>query len=69
MSKQQTIKFTIKQDGTVIEEVIGSESDQCLKLTESIEKRLGEIEARELKSEFYENKQEAVTLQYNQNQD
>ena len=38
MPKQQTIKFKIRQDGTVTEEVMGAASNQCLDLTESIEK-------------------------------
>lgn len=43
MPKQQTIKFKIRQDGTVIEEVIDAASNQCLDLTESIEKKLGDV--------------------------
>ena len=38
MMKKQTIKFTIGQDGTVTEEVIGTEGTQCINLTEHIEK-------------------------------
>ena len=41
MPKQQTIKFKIRQDGTVTEEVMDAASNQCLDLTESIEKKLG----------------------------
>jgi len=63
MTKNETIKFTIKQDGTVTEEVIGLESDNCVRLTESIEEALGEVVTRKYKPEFYNN----VTLQHNQN--
>ena len=52
--KQETIKFTIRQDGYVTEEVIGAESNQCLDLTESIERKLGNVTTRSYKSEFYE---------------
>ena len=52
--KLETIKFTIRQDGFVTEEVIGAESDQCLNLTESIEKKLGNVTTRNYKSEYYE---------------
>ena len=52
--KQETIKFTIRQDGYVTEEVIGAESNQCLNLTESIERKLGNVTTRSYKSEFYE---------------
>ena len=57
------IKFSIRQDGTVTEEVIGLESDNCVRLTESIEEALGEVVTRKYKPEFYNN----VTLQHNQN--
>ena len=65
MSKNETIKFIIRQDGTVIEEVIGAESGNCINLTESIEEALGSVVTREYKPEYYNN----VTLQHNQNQD
>ena len=52
--KLETIKFTIRQDGFVTEEVIGAESGQCLNLTESIEKKLGNVTTRNYKSEYYE---------------
>ncbi len=68
MAKQIRIKYIIKQDGTVTEEVIGATSDDCLKLTESVENRLGDIDTRSFKSEFYQNKQQDVTFQHNQNQ-
>ena len=63
MTKNETIKFTIRQDGTVTEEVIGLESDNCVRLTESIEEALVEVVTRKYKPEFYNN----VTLQHNQN--
>ena len=52
--KQETIKFTIRQDGYVTEEVIGAESNQCLNLTESIERKLGNVTTLSHKHEFYE---------------
>ena len=52
--KLETIKFTIRQDGYVTEEVIGSESNQCLNLTDSIETKLGNVTTRSYKPEFYE---------------
>ena len=70
MPKQQTLKFTIRQDGYVTEEVIGAASHECLNLTESIEKKLGELETRQFKPEFYQPAivNEHVTLQRNQNE-
>ena len=70
MPKQQTLKFTIRQDGYVTEEVIGAASNECLNLTESIEKKLGELETRQFKPEFYQPAivNENVTLQRNKNE-
>ena len=62
---QQTIKFTVKQDGTVTEEVIGVIGNDCENLTKRIEERLGVVERVEHKPEYYEQKQiteEDVTL-------
>ena len=43
MPKQQKIKFIIQQDGTVIEEVQGVESNQCLDVTLPFEKALNNV--------------------------
>ena len=62
---QQTIKFTIKQDGTVTEEVIGVVGNECENLTKNIEEKLGVVQRVERKPEYYEQKQttkEDVTL-------
>ena len=62
---QQTIKFTIRQDGTVTEEVIGVVGTDCENLTKRIEERLGVVEKVEHKPEYYQQKQtieEDVTL-------
>jgi hypothetical protein len=64
--KQQKIKFTIRQDGLVSEEVVGVVGDACQNLTESIEKKLGEVTLVETKPEYYQSK-ENVTFQYDQN--
>ena len=70
MPKQQTIKFKIRQDGTVTEEVIDAASNQCLDLTESIEKKLGGLQTRSFKPEFYQPAivNEHVSLQHNKNE-
>jgi len=67
MPEQQTLKFTIRQDGLVSEEVIGVVGNACQDLTKSIEEKLGEVTYIERKPEYY--KQENVTLQHNQNED
>ena len=62
---QQQIKFTIRQDGLVSEEVLGVVGDACQDLTKSIEDKLGEVTYIETKPEYYQ--QENVTLQHNKN--
>ena len=77
MPEQQTIKFTIRQDGTVFEEVTGAIGNQCQDITKSIENKLGNVIAVTHKPEYYlaqpienfwKNKTD-VTLQYNKNKD
>ena len=63
----QSIKFTIRQDGLVSEEVIGVVGNACQDLTKSIEEKLGEVTYVETKPEYYQS-QENVTLQHNQNE-
>ena len=65
MPEQQTLKFTIRQDGYVTEEASGFTSHQCVEVTEKIEKKLGNLETRQFKPEFYSNN---VALQQNQNE-
>ena len=64
--EKQTLKFTIRQDGYVTEEVIGVIGNQCQEITKSIEEKLGEVSYIETKPEYYQS-QENVTLQHNQN--
>ena len=66
MPEQQTIKFTIRQDGTVEEEVIGVQGDTCEGLTKELESKLGDLESRVYKSEYY--RQNNVSLQQNKNE-
>ena len=64
---QQTIKFSIKQDGTVIEEVSGVVGNDCENLTKTIEEKLGTVVKVQHKPEYYAQKQttqEDVTLQH-----
>ncbi len=77
MPEQQTIKFTISQDGIVSEEVIGVIGNECENITKSIEEKLGNVTYVETKPEYYlaqpiENfwkNTTDVTLQYDQDQD
>ncbi len=66
MPKQQKLKFSIRQDGLVSEEVFGTVGNECENLTRTIEEKLGEVTYIEHKPEYYQ--QENVTLQHNQDQ-
>tara|TARA_B100000287_G_C20235475_1_gene623926 strand:+ start:16 stop:222 length:207 start_codon:yes stop_codon:yes gene_type:complete len=65
---QQTIKFSIKQDGTVIEEVTGVVGTDCQNLTKVIEEKLGTVVKVQHKPEYYQQQttQEDVSLQHHQ---
>ena len=71
MKKQIKLKFSIRQDGLVSEEVFGTVGNECENLTRSIEEKLGNVTYVEPKPEFYQqqNTQKDVTLQHNQNED
>ena len=64
--EKQTIKFSIRQDGTVAEEVFGVIGNACQDLTKTIEEKLGNVTYVETKPEYYQ--QENVTLPHNQNE-
>ena len=64
--EQQKLKFTIRQDGLVTEEVFGAIGNECQEITKSIEEKLGEVSYVETKPEYYQT-QENVTLQHDQN--
>ena len=66
MPEQQRLKFSIRQDGTVSEEVFGAVGDECENITRSIEEKLGKVIYVETKPEYYQQKN--VTLQHNQNE-
>ena len=51
--KQNTIKFTIRQDGTVTEEVIGDNGQECEHLTRSIDDKLGKVTQKLFKPQYY----------------
>ena len=66
MPKQHTLKFTIRQDGLVSEEVFGTVGNECENITRSIEEKLGNVNYVETKPEYYQNN---VTLQHDTNED
>ena len=66
----KSIKFTIRQDGTVTEEVTGTVSNECEELTKLIDNKLGTVTQKLYKPEYYQQKiqQENVSLQHNKAQ-
>ena len=54
------IKFTIRQDGMVTEEVMDAVGNECEGLTSEVEKNIGDVVSRIHKPEYYQ-KQENVT--------
>ena len=62
------IKFRILQDGTVEESVEGLNGSSCEKLTQELEKKLGNLHHRLHTSDYYKQEVENVTLQHDQNQ-
>ena len=51
--KKETIKDTIGQDGNVTEEVFNVPGDVCVKMTEDIEIKLGDLENRVYTADYY----------------
>ena len=51
--KKETIKYTIRQDGNVTEEVFNVPCDVCVKMTEDIEIKLGDLENRVYTADYY----------------
>ena len=71
MSKKVTITYKIRQDGVVEEKIEGAKGMECEKISEGIEKKLGDLTSRIHTSEAYQKNQTKVsdvTLQHNQNQ-
>ena len=68
MPKKETIKYTIRQDGNVTEEVINVPGTACLDLTKDIEIKLGDLEQRVFNAEYYQqnvNFNEDITINTN----
>tara|TARA_B100000902_G_C26583960_1_gene562550 strand:+ start:116 stop:331 length:216 start_codon:yes stop_codon:yes gene_type:complete len=67
--EKQSIKFTIRQDGTVAEEVMGVVGNECHRITKSIEDQLGSVNYVEHKPDYYlHQKIENVTFQHDKNE-
>ena len=51
---KETIKYTIRQDGKVTQEVFNVTGDACINLTEDIEIKLGDLENRVYTADYYQ---------------
>ena len=54
---KQEIEFVIKPDGTVEERVTGVSGPDCEKVTEAIERALGDVTKRDRTSDYYDESQ------------
>ena len=54
MAKQQTVKYSIRQDGVVSVETSGVTGSQCLEITKGVEEQLGTVLTKEFTPAFYE---------------
>jgi len=54
MSKQKTVKYTIRQDGNVTAEISGVTGNQCLEITKGVEEELGTVLNREFSPAYYD---------------
>ena len=52
--KRETIKYTIRQDGNVTEEVINVTGTACIDLTSDLEIKLGELENKVYTADYYQ---------------
>ena len=52
--KRETIKYTIRQDGNVTEEVINVPGSACINLTSDLEIKLGELENKVYTADYYQ---------------
>ena len=61
MPRRETIKFTIRQDGMVSEEVQGVYGDACERLTKRVEDALGHVHfTQETADHYVTNQQKEV---------
>ena len=51
---EESIKYSIRQDGKVTQEVFNVPGDTCLNLTEDLEIKLGDLEKRVFTADYYQ---------------
>ena len=60
---QRTVRFRIRPDGRVEEQVEGVTGDACLQLTDRLEEALGTVERRQPTSEAFTSTQSVTQIQ------
>lgn len=65
MAEYQKIEYRIGKDGKITETVIGATGSSCTETTKGIEATLGEVEAQELRPEYYEGEDNITSSQTN----
>ena len=60
---QRTVRFRIRPDGRVEEQVEGVTGDACLQLTDRLEEALGTVERRQPTSEAFTSTQSVTQTQ------
>ena len=63
------IKFTIRQDGMVTEEVMGAVGNECESLTSEVEKNIGDVVSRIHKPEYYQKQQDVTNVTLHNTED
>ncbi len=63
------IKFTIRQDGMVTEEVMDAVGNECESLTSEVEKNIGDVVSRIHKPEYYQKQQDVTNVTLHNTED
>ena len=63
------IKFTIRQDGMVTEEVMDAVGNECESLTSEVEKNIGDVVSRIHKPEYYQKQQDVINVTLHDTED
>lgn len=64
MTNFQKIEYFITKEGKVTERVIEGIGDSCTKLTQNIEKSIGQVNAQELLPEYYDCEEDLIDSNY-----
>ena len=66
---EKRIKFSIRQDGMVTEEVMDAVGNECESLTSEVEKNIGDVVSRIHKPEYYQKQQDVTNVTLHNTED